>query len=69
MSSTVFEAVDTQETRLAPQEINLTDSDINSLHRDDAMASGMIAVILSIAFVVLLGLVVSVSVWTMRVTA
>lgn len=43
---------------------NFTDDEVDSLHRDDAMAAGMIAVILGIAFTVLLCLVTSVTIWT-----
>ncbi len=41
-----------------------TASQVNALYRDDAMTAGMIAIILGIAFTVLLGLVISVNVWT-----
>lgn len=41
-----------------------TDNEVDSLHRDDAMAAGMIAVILGIAFSVLLVLVIGATVWT-----
>lgn len=44
--------------------VNFTDDELDSLHRDDAMAAGMIAVILGIAFTVLLSLVIGVTVWT-----
>jgi len=46
-----------------------TDDEIAALHQDDAMASGMIAVILTIAFSVLLALTVGVTIWTMRVAS
>jgi hypothetical protein len=48
---------------------NFTEAEVDSLHRDDAMAAGMIAVILGIAFLVLLGLVISVTVWTLMVAS
>ena len=47
--------------------VNFTEDDVNSFGRDDAMTAGMIAVILGIAFTVLLGLVISVNVWTAMV--
>lgn len=40
-----------------------TEEEINAFHRDDAMTAGMIAVILGIAFSVLLFLVVGVTTW------
>jgi len=48
---------------------NFTEGEVDSLHRDDAMAAGMIAVILGIAFTVLLGLVISVTLWTAMSTS
>lgn len=40
-----------------------TEEEINAFHRDDAMTAGMIAVILGIAFSVLLVLVGGVTTW------
>ena len=48
--------------------VNFTEDEVNSFHRDYAMTAGMIAAILGIAFTVLLGLVISVAVWTAMVT-
>lgn len=80
MSSSVLEMPSAQEpivvaARVVPDSVmpsslatsataNFTDDEVDSLHQDDAMAAGMIAVILGIAFTVLLGLVISVTVWT-----
>lgn len=44
-------------------EAAFTNAELFSLHQDDAMAGGMIAIILSFAFVVLLTLAVGVNVW------
>jgi hypothetical protein len=47
--------------------VRFTAEEIDSFHRDDAMTMGMIAVILGLAFTVLLGLVIGVNVWTAMV--
>lgn len=44
---------------------NFTESEIESLKNNDAMAAGMIAVILGIAFTSLLCLAITASVWTL----
>lgn len=44
---------------------NFTDGEIESLKNNDAMAAGMIAVILGIAFTALLSLAITASVWTL----
>ncbi len=76
MSTSVLELPTVQQSpvvadRIGPDSVvpaastdNFTDDEVDSLHRDDAMAAGMIAVILGIAFTVLLGLVTSVTIWT-----
>ena len=40
-----------------------TEADIRKLQHDDAMAAGMIGVILSLAFVVLLSITIGVNIW------
>jgi hypothetical protein len=45
----------------------LRTAEVEAFHRDDAMASGMIAVILGCAFLVLLTLTIGVTIWTMTV--
>jgi hypothetical protein len=40
-----------------------TEADIRNLQNDDAMAAGMIGVILSLAFVVLLSITIGVNIW------
>jgi hypothetical protein len=44
--------------------VGFTTAEMASFQNNDAMAGGMIAVILGLAFSVLLGLVITVSVWT-----
>jgi hypothetical protein len=44
--------------------VGFTTAEMESFQNNDAMAGGMIAVILGLAFSVLLGLVITVSVWT-----
>lgn len=46
-----------------------TEEDQEAFQRDDAMAGGMISVILSIAFCVLMSLVIGVTYWTMTAAA
>jgi hypothetical protein len=46
---------------------NFTAAEMNSFQNDDAMAAGVIAVVLGLAFVVLLTLTIGVSVWTVTV--
>ena len=41
-------------------------TDIRGFHSDDAMAGGMVGIILSAAFLVLLGLTTAVNVWMAR---
>ena len=45
----------------------LNEADLAAMRRDDAMASGMIAIILGIAFSVLVCLAVGVGLWTSMV--
>jgi hypothetical protein len=45
-----------------------TEAKIRKLQNDDAMAAGMIAVILSLAFVVLLSLTIGVNIWMQSVS-
>ena len=52
---------------LPPLPLNFTPDEIRSFQNDDAMATGMIGVILGLAFVLLLTLAVGVSVWTLMV--
>ena len=54
-------------THDSPDAVFSTD-EMHSLQRDDAMASVAIAIILGCAFLVLLGLTIGVSLWTMTVT-
>ena len=80
MTTSVFEMSPAQEHRVVEARgmsdvvrdpdagVNFTEDEVNSFHRDDAMTAGMIAAILGIAFTVLLGLVISVAVWTAMVT-
>lgn len=49
--------------------VDFTTADLRSFRSNDAMAAGMMAVVLGIAFLVLLSLAVGVSVWTMGMTA
>ena len=44
-----------------------TTAEVQSFRHDDAMAGGVIAVVLGLAFVVLLTLAIGVSVWTLNV--
>lgn len=46
-----------------------TEEDQAAFQRDDAMAGGMISVILSIAFCVLMSLVIGVTYWTLTAAA
>ncbi len=45
-----------------------TAAEVRNMQRDDAMAAGMITVILSLAFVVLLSLTICVNIWMLRVS-
>ncbi|MDB5387126.1 MAG: hypothetical protein JWM11_2772 [Planctomycetaceae bacterium] len=45
-----------------------TAAEMESFQNNDSMAAGMIATILGLAFLVLLGLVITVSVWTLNST-
>jgi len=51
------------------EEILFTEGELESLRRDDAMTGGMISVILGCAFLVLLGLVIGVCIWTTTAVA
>jgi hypothetical protein len=79
MTTSVFEMSPAQEHRVVEARgmsdvvrdpdagVNFTEDEVKSFHRDDAMTAGMIAAILGIAFMVLLGQVISVTVWTAMV--
>ncbi len=45
-----------------------TEVEIRKLHNDDAMAAGMIAMILSLAFLVLLSLTIGVNIWMQSIS-
>jgi hypothetical protein len=47
---------------------HFTEAEVRNMQRDDAMAGGMIAVILTLAFVVLLSLTICVNIWMLRVS-
>lgn len=47
--------------------VGFTADEVRSLHNDDAMAAGMISIILGLAFLFLLTLVAGVSIWTLMV--
>jgi hypothetical protein len=49
---------------IEPEDGILSPEDIGSLHRDDAMASAVIATVLCFAFLVLLCVTIAVNVWT-----
>ena len=51
-------------TASAPQIVGFSPEEIRSLQRDDAMASVVVAFILSLAFLVLFCLAVGANVWT-----
>lgn len=66
-----LEALSRDEPKLAtaPSPVaSFTSDEIHSFQSDDAMAAGMIGVILGLAFLFLLTLVVGVSIWTLVVT-
>jgi hypothetical protein len=78
MNTAVLELPSLNQTAIAAEHIeqevaganlftdNFAESEIQSLKNNDAMAAGMIAVILGIAFTSLLCLAITASVWTLR---
>ena len=66
-----LEALSRDEPKLATAAspiASFTSNEIRSFQNDDAMAAGMIGVILGLAFLCLLTLVVGASIWTLMVT-
>ena len=47
-----------------PAHAEFSDEERESFHRDDAMAAGMVSVILTLAFLVLVALAIGVTAWT-----
>ena len=62
-------AIDSEQHSLITDAGQITTGEVQAFRSDDAMAGGMVGVILGIAFTVLLGLVTAVNIWMSSVAA